>query len=92
VADKIVVYNQGWIAASSVVASYSQTVPYRISGASEAAKKGAVGALVQSVTDFSIASPHTGQQVPSYTYLYWQSTSDILNWQFFVSFLSAHAS
>jgi len=63
VADKIVVYNQGWLAASTLIASYSQTVYYRVLGASEAAKKGAVGALVQSVTDFSIASPHTGQQV-----------------------------
>jgi len=57
VAGKIVVYNQGW------QGDYYPTVLYRLSGASEAAKRGAVGALVYSVTDFSIASPHTGQQV-----------------------------
>ena len=51
------VYNQGWLG------DYSSTVVYLVSGASEAAKKGAVAVLVRSVTDFSINSPHTEQQV-----------------------------
>jgi len=57
VEGKIVVYSQGWIG------NYSSTVVYRLFGASEAAKKGAVAVLVRSVTDFSINSPHTEQQV-----------------------------
>jgi carboxypeptidase Q len=55
VAGKIVVYNEPWV-------SYGETVQYRRKGAVEASKKGAVAALVRSVTPFSIASPHTGVQ------------------------------
>ncbi|KAK8386752.1 hypothetical protein O3P69_017900 [Scylla paramamosain] len=54
-AGKIVVFNPTW-------ESYGVTVQYRSQGASEAAKVGAVAALVVSITPFSIASPHTGQQ------------------------------
>ena len=54
-AGKIVVFNPTW-------ESYGVTVQYRSQGASEAAKVGAVAALVVSITPFSIASPHTGWQ------------------------------
>ena len=50
---KIVVYNQGYV-------SYSQSVNYRYKGASEAAKLGAIAALIESIGPFSINSPHTG--------------------------------
>ncbi|BFY98798.1 hypothetical protein BsWGS_01837 [Bradybaena similaris] len=50
---KIVVYNQVW-------QNYGQSVQYRSAGASEAAKVGAVAALVRSAAALSIYSPHTG--------------------------------
>ncbi|XP_077023394.1 carboxypeptidase Q isoform X2 [Tamandua tetradactyla] len=52
---KIVVYNQPYV-------NYSTTVQYRVRGAVEAAKVGALASLIRSVTPLSIYSPHTGIQ------------------------------
>nr|XP_045361052.1 carboxypeptidase Q isoform X2 [Camelus bactrianus] len=52
---KIVVYNQPYT-------NYSRTVQYRVQGAVEAAKVGALASLIRSVASFSIYSPHTGIQ------------------------------
>ncbi|XP_042528841.1 carboxypeptidase Q [Dipodomys spectabilis] len=52
---KIVVFNQPFI-------SYAITVQYRIHGAVEAAKVGALASLIRSVASFSVYSPHTGNQ------------------------------
>ena len=40
--------------------SYGQTGRYRWEGAAKAAEAGAVGALLRSVTPYSLATPHTG--------------------------------
>jgi Zn-dependent M28 family amino/carboxypeptidase len=53
VEGRIVVFAPDW-------EGYGRTVRYRSSGASAAAKLGAVAALVRSATGRSIASPHTG--------------------------------
>jgi carboxypeptidase Q len=50
---KIVLYNVPFT-------SYGATVQYRGTGAIEAAKVGAVAALVRSVTPYSMRTPHTG--------------------------------
>lgn len=55
VKDKIVVYDQ-------IYKSYGETVQYRSRGATEASKFGAVAALVNSITPFSLNTPHTGMQ------------------------------
>jgi carboxypeptidase Q len=52
---KIVVFVPKW-------QGYGITVQYRSEAASVAAEKGAVAALVRSITPFSIGSPHTGHQ------------------------------
>jgi carboxypeptidase Q len=39
---------------------YSAGMPYRVRGAVEAARLGAVASLIRSVTGFSLQSPHTG--------------------------------
>jgi hypothetical protein len=53
VEGKIVAFTPDW-------EGYGRTVRYRSSGASAAAKLGAVAVLVRSATGRSIASPHTG--------------------------------
>jgi carboxypeptidase Q len=50
---KIVVYNAPFT-------TYGQTVQYRASGPSRAAKHGAVAIIVRSVTPVSLQTPHTG--------------------------------
>lgn len=40
--------------------TYGQTVAYRVNGASEAAKHGAIASLIASVASYSIQTPHTG--------------------------------
>jgi carboxypeptidase Q len=53
VPGKIVVYAIPWI-------DYDTSGDYRHNGAAEAAKYGAVAALVRSITPFSMETPHTG--------------------------------
>lgn len=53
VRGKIVVYNAPYT-------NYGATVQYRLSGASRAARYGAVAALVRSITPTSLQTPHTG--------------------------------
>ena len=50
---KIVLYNVPFT-------TYGQTVQYRINGAIEAAKAGAVASLIRSVGPYSMQTPHTG--------------------------------
>lgn len=56
VLNKIVVYDQPYT-------SYGESGSYRRIGASEASKRGAIAALVRSITPFSLATPHTGMQM-----------------------------
>ena len=56
VRGKIVVYNVPFT-------TYGATVRYRSSGASRAARYGAVAALVRSVTPVSLQTPHTGAMI-----------------------------
>ena len=53
VRGKIVVYNAPFT-------NYGATVQYRLTGASRAARYGAVAALVRSITPVSLQTPHTG--------------------------------
>jgi hypothetical protein len=53
VSGKIVVYNAPY-------EGYGRTVIYRIAGASQAAKQGAVAVLVRSITPLAMQIPHTG--------------------------------
>jgi len=53
VRGKIVVYNAPFV-------SYATTVAYRLTGASRAARYGAVAALVRSISPVSLNTPHTG--------------------------------
>src|SRR5205823_13838678 len=57
----IVVYNvamPAWTEANG--SGYGKTVEYRWAGAMQAAKRGAIAALVRSVTARSLHTPHTG--------------------------------
>lgn len=56
IAGKIVVYNEPWMG------NYGDTNVYRTNGATWASAKGAVAALVRSVTPYSLVTPHCGQQ------------------------------
>jgi carboxypeptidase Q len=53
VAGKIVVFNAPY-------EGYGRTVAYRVAGASRAAKQGAIGVLVRSITPLALQLPHTG--------------------------------
>jgi carboxypeptidase Q len=53
VRGRIVLFNAPW-------RGYGPTVIYRSNGATRAARRGAVAALVRSVTPASLATPHTG--------------------------------
>ena len=52
-AGKIVLFDVPFV-------SYGETVRYRVYGAIEAARAGAVASLIRSVTPFSMRTPHTG--------------------------------
>lgn len=56
VRGKIVVYNAPFT-------GYGETVRYRSSGASRAARYGAVAAIVRSITPVSLQTPHTGAMI-----------------------------
>lgn len=56
VSGKIVFYNCIW-------KGYGETVEYRVMGGIEAAKKGAVGVLIRSITPISWETPHTGMMI-----------------------------
>jgi carboxypeptidase Q len=65
VQGKIVVYNVPFIDAATanntdMFHHYSIAVAYRVKGASEAAKRGAVASLVRSMTPVSQSNVHTG--------------------------------
>jgi carboxypeptidase Q len=58
---KIVFYNAAFNATNiRTFKSYGQTATYRVNGASKAAKYGAVGVLVRSLTEATDNHPHTG--------------------------------
>ncbi|OMH81089.1 Carboxypeptidase Q [Zancudomyces culisetae] len=58
IAGNIVLYNADFV-------SYGDNSKYRFYGAQKAEAYGAVGALVQSITGYSLVTPHTGTMDPS---------------------------
>ncbi|PVU88194.1 hypothetical protein BB561_005969 [Smittium simulii] len=58
IAGNIVLFNADFV-------SYSNNGKYRFYGAANAEKYGAVGALIQSITGYSLNTPHTGTMDPS---------------------------
>ncbi len=50
---KIVLFNEKWV-------SYSETVAYRVNGATEVAKVGGVACLIRSVAPYGLQTPHAG--------------------------------
>ncbi|PVV02106.1 hypothetical protein BB560_003450 [Smittium megazygosporum] len=58
IAGNIVLYNADFV-------SYGENGQYRFNGAFNAEKYGAVGALVQSITGYSLMTPHTGTMNPA---------------------------
>lgn len=60
---KIVVLNPYCDWAAMPVGCYSLTAQYRTSGATEAARVGAVGVLVRTLASYSLNTPHTGLYV-----------------------------
>jgi carboxypeptidase Q len=53
VKDKIVFFNMNWT-------NYGETVKFRTSGPSVAAKHGAIGCIIRSIASSSLENPHTG--------------------------------
>jgi hypothetical protein len=60
VAGKIVLYDNPFIRTGEEFADYGRAVKYRGQGASDAARLGAVAALVRSVATATLRTPHTG--------------------------------
>jgi len=60
VAGKIVLYDNPFIRTGNEMHDYGAAVRYRTSGASDAARLGAVAVLVRSVATATLRTPHTG--------------------------------
>ena len=60
VSGRIVLYDNPFVRTGDEMTDYGNAVKCRGDGASEAARKGAVGALVRSVATASLRTPHTG--------------------------------
>jgi hypothetical protein len=61
VSGKIVLFDHAFPASGNAAASYGQSIPYRLEGATRAGALGAVAALVRSLASASLGAPHTGQ-------------------------------
>ena len=60
VRGKIVLFDHAMSSEGNPGSSYGEAIPYRTTGASRAAAKGAVAVLVRSLTAHSLGAPHTG--------------------------------